>query len=339
MAIGAERLSVKDLTKHFTTDDGVIRAVDGVSFRVNAGEIYGFIGLSGAGKSTLIRCINLLERPDKGTVIFDGVNMTKLDDKALIAQRRHIGMIFQHFNLFRQKTVFENIAYPLRLEGKKKHEIDRDVNELLGYVDLTDKSSAYPAELSGGQKQRVAIARALAMKPKLLLSDEGTSALDPETTQSILELLRRTVNDLGIAVVLITHQMEVAKVICDRIGVLEEGKLIEEGTVESLFVSPKQERTVRFIQSLADEPVDIGVEALNSGRLFRITYPDDAARRPIISDLIRTHNVDVNILAGNINALRKGKVGYLTVELVGDPEEIAAAIRFLSEQHINVEEV
>jgi len=339
MKSGGILLTAKNVTKRFETDDGLLHAVNDVSFDVRQGEIFGFIGLSGAGKSTLVRCLNLLERPDEGTIYFDGQDITTLSEKDLSLARRKMGMIFQHFNLFYQKNVFENIAYPLRLNGHTKEEIDARVMELLDYVDLADKKTAYPSELSGGQKQRVAIARALSTNPKLILSDEGTSALDPETTRSILQLLRRSVNEFGVTVILITHQMEVAKSICDRIGVLEDGRLIEEGPVEQLFVSPKQARTIRFIQSLEEEIEEDDLEALSGGRLFRLTFPGDSSRKPILSDLIRRFPVDVNFLAGNINVVRSGKVGYLTVEISGEPEEIENSLAFLTKNGVNHEEV
>lgn len=332
-------LRVKNLTKRFQTEDGVLHAVNDVSFEVHQGEILGFIGLSGAGKSTLVRCLNLLERPDAGSIYFDGQEMTALSEKELGHARKKMGMIFQHFNLFRQKNVFENIAYPLRLNGHSKAAIEARVRELLAYVDLEEKKTAYPSELSGGQKQRVAIARALATNPKLILSDEGTSALDPETTLSILQLLRKSVNELGVTVILITHQMEVAKSICDRIGVLEDGQLIEEGSVEQLFLTPKEPRTIRFIQSLEEEIEEADLKALSGGRIFRLTFPGDSSRKPILSALIRKIPVDVNFLAGNINVVRSGKVGYLTVEISGDPESIELSLAFLKTNGVNHEEV
>ncbi|HHU13066.1 MAG TPA: ATP-binding cassette domain-containing protein [Clostridiaceae bacterium] len=336
---GRALLTASHLSKHFTTEDGLLHAVNDVSFEVKQGEIFGFIGLSGAGKSTLVRCLNLLERPDAGQIIFDGQDMTELNPQGLILARRKMGMIFQHFNLFLQKSVYQNIAYPLYLAGEKEDRIRDRVMTMLDYVDLKDKSAAYPSELSGGQKQRVAIARALAANPKLILSDEGTSALDPETTRSILTLLRKSVQDLGVTVILITHQMEVAKSICDRIAVMEDGRLIEEGPVEQLFVSPKQQRTIRFIQTLEDEIGEQDLKALSGGRVFRLTFPGESARQPILSNLIRRFDVEVNVLAGNINVVRSGKIGYLTIEMAGDPAVVEAGLQFLTDQDVNVEEV
>lgn len=332
-------LKVKNISKHFDTDEGTLHAVKNVTFEVRQGEIFGFIGLSGAGKSTLVRCLNLLERPDEGSVLFNDQEITTLSERELADARRQMGMIFQHFNLFQQKNVFDNVAYPLRLVGTSENEIRKRVLDLLDYVDLSEKRKAYPSQLSGGQKQRVAIARALATNPKLILSDEGTSALDPETTSSILALLRKTVNDLGIGVILITHQMEVAKSICDRIGVMEDGLLIEEGPVEQLFVSPKHARTIRFIQTLQDEVEEASVEALSGGRVFRLTFPGDTVRKPILSNLIRRYPIDVNFLAGNINVVRTGEVGYLTIELSGESDAVQASLHYLAEHQVNVEEV
>ena len=306
-------LKVEHISKTFQTDKGEVKAVRDVSFEVADGEIYGLIGLSGAGKSTVVRCLNLLERPEEGTIYFNGENLASLPDRELRKRRKDIGMIFQHFNLFEQKNVFENIAFPLRRLRMDSTEIKKRADELLQYIDLEEKREAYPSELSGGQKQRVAIARALATNPKLILSDEGTSALDPETTQSILTLLKDSVKKFGVSIVMITHQMEVAKEICDRIGVMEGGEIIEEGTVEELFLHPKEKRTFKFIQKLRDEVEDISVDAYE-GKLYRLSFDNVNVSTPVISHLSRLFDVDINILAGNMNALRSGQVGYLIIE-------------------------
>lgn len=329
-------LKVEHISKTFQTDKGEVKAVRDVSFEVADGEIYGLIGLSGAGKSTVVRCLNLLERPEEGTIYFNGENLASLPDRELRKRRKDIGMIFQHFNLFEQKNVFENIAFPLRRLRMNSTEIKKRTDELLQYIDLEEKREAYPSELSGGQKQRVAIARALATNPKLILSDEGTSALDPETTQSILTLLKDSVKKFGVSIVMITHQMEVAKEICDRIGVMEGGEIIEEGTVEELFLHPKEKRTFKFIQKLRDEVEDISVDAYE-GKLYRLSFDNVNVSTPVISHLSRLFDVDINILAGNMNALRSGQVGYLIIEFLGAEEEKDKAIAYLGEQGVYVE--
>ena len=322
------------LSKTFHTDKGTVEAVKDVSFEVQDGEIYGLIGLSGAGKSTLVRCLNLLERPDEGRVLFEGEDMTAMNEKTLNEKRREIGMIFQHFNLFHQRTVYENIAFPLRRLGKSSGEIDARVKELLAYVDLADKKDAYPSEISGGQKQRVAIARALATRPKLLLSDEGTSALDPRTTADILDLLKKSAKELGLTIVLITHQMEVAKKICDRIAVMEEGRIIEEGRVQDLFLRPKMRLTKELVERTVDEAEEYGDFGGNS---YRLSFNDASVGEPIISRLVREYHVDVNLRGGNMNALRTGNVGYLIVDLIGEPDEIDRALQHLDELGVIVE--
>lgn len=327
-------LKVEHLSKTFHTDKGAVEAVKDVSFEVREGEIYGLIGLSGAGKSTLVRCLNLLERPDEGRVLFEGEDMTAMNENTLNDKRKEIGMIFQHFNLFHQRTVYENIAFPLRRLGKSSSEIDARVKELLAYVDLADKKDAYPSEISGGQKQRVAIARALATRPKLLLSDEGTSALDPRTTADILDLLKKSAKELGLTIVLITHQMEVAKKICDRIAVMEEGRIIEEGSVQDLFLRPKMRLTKELVERTVDEAEEYGDFGGNS---YRLSFNDASVGEPIISRLVREYHVDVNLRGGNMNALRTGNVGYLIVDLIGEPDEIDRALKHLDELGVIVE--
>ena len=327
-------LRVEHLSKNFHTDKGVVKAVKDVSFEVQDGEIFGLIGLSGAGKSTLVRCLNLLERPDEGKVLFEGEDMTAMNEKTLNEKRKEIGMIFQHFNLFHQRTVYENIAFPLRRLGKSASEIDARVKELLAYVDLSEKKDAYPSEISGGQKQRVASARALATMPKLLLSDEGTSALDPRTTADILDLLKKSAKELGLTIVLITHQMEVAKKICDRIAVMEEGRIIEEGTVQDLFLRPKMRLTKELVERTVDDTEEYGDFG---GKSYRLSFNDASVGEPIISRLVREYNVDVNLRGGNMNALRTGNVGYLIVDLIGEPEEIDRALTHLDELGVIVE--
>jgi len=243
-------IEIKNLTKIYSAKKKQVVGVDDVSLTIRNGEIFGIIGYSGAGKSTLLRCLNLLERPTSGQVIIDGVDLTALNDKQLRQARLKIGMIFQHFYLVSSKTVFENVAFALKAAKKPKNEIEKRVNELLEMVGLSDKRDAYPSQLSGGQKQRVGIARALANDPTVLLCDEATSALDPSTTKSILDLLKKINRELGITIVLITHEMEVVKDICDRVAVMQNGKIIELGTVYDIFTNPKEELTKSFINSV-----------------------------------------------------------------------------------------
>lgn len=333
-------IKVRNLTKDFKVEDKTFRAVDNVSFDVEKGEVYGIIGLSGAGKSTLVRCLNFLEKPSSGTVEIDGVKLNGLDKKDLLKLRQNIGMIFQGFNLFHQRTVAENIAYPLEIIGLSKHEIQERVAEMLEFVDLVDRKNHYPSEISGGQKQRVAIARALATKPKVLLSDESTSALDPANTEQILNLLKSSVDKFGMTVVLITHQMEVAKNICDRIAVMERGAVIEEGDVEDIFNNPKTDRTKSFIRSLpgyVDE--DIFNPADFHGRIFQLNFKGENTTQPIINEVMKSSKCSVNIISGNMNTVRSDeKVGYLILEIDGEPADIDETVRKLAEKVV-VEEI
>ena len=332
-------IKVRNLVKDFKTEYGTFRAIDDVSFEVEKGQVFGIIGLSGAGKSTLVRCLNRLEEPTSGTVDIDGVCINDLNKRSLLETRRNIGMIFQNFNLFNQSTVYENIAYPLEIIGMDKKDIEATVEEMLDFIDLKEKRNSYPSEISGGQKQRVAIARALATKPKILLSDESTSALDPANTEQILNLLKSSVERYNMTIIMITHQMEVAKNICDRIAVMEDGKIIESDTVENIFKNPKTDRTKSFIKGLPDAIED---QIFNpnefTGKLLRLHFDSTIAKRPIVNDLIKHSNCTVNILSGNINRLTKGDVsGYLTIELDGSDEDIEAAILELTEQNVGVE--
>ncbi|TJX15127.1 ATP-binding cassette domain-containing protein [Tissierella creatinini] len=331
-------IDIQNLSKKYISGKDHLVAVKNVNLQVNKGEIFGIIGLSGAGKSTLIRCINRLEEPTEGRIFIENVDITRLDKESLRLMRKEIGMIFQHFNLLNQKNVYDNIAFPLQLEGWAKSEIDKRVNELLEYVELTDKKLAFPSQLSGGQKQRVAIARAIANNPKLLLSDEGTSALDPRTTKSILSLLNRIRTELGITIVMITHQMEVVKEVCDRVAIMENGEVVEINTVQNLFRDPKTKTAATFINTIA---TDVEEEIISpnglKGTLIRLSYLGESAKRPIISKVIRNFNVDVNILSGNINKLHETNVGHLILELIGNEDEIKKTISYLQDENVHVE--
>ena len=331
-------IKLDNVTKEFSTANAQIIAVENVSINIKKAEIYGIIGSSGAGKSTLIRCLNRLEEPSSGKITIDNIDITSLDKESLRKQRKEIGMIFQHFNLLAQKTVYENIAFPLYLENWKKKDVENRVDELLSFVELEDKKQSYPSELSGGQKQRVAIARAIANNPKVLLSDEGTSALDPQTTKSILNLLKKIRDEFGLTIVMITHQMEVVKQVCDKVAIMEKGKVIEENTVENLFKSPKTKIAKSFISSIHSS---LDEEVLNprdfKGKLIRLAFMGESSKKPIVSRLIKTFNIDVNILSGSIDTLQATNVGHLILELIGEGREVEKVLDYLENENVNVE--
>ena len=338
-------IELKNLQKTYQGDNGSLEALRGVSVHVRQGEIFGVIGKSGAGKSTLIRCINMLERPTTGSVIVDGEELTTMPERQLRDVRKKIGMIFQHFNLLSSRTVFDNVAFPLELAGKTTTEIEAAVTPLLELVGLADKRNQYPAQLSGGQKQRVGIARALANRPKVLLCDEATSALDPQTTHSILELLKDINQKFNLTIVIITHEMQVIKEICDRVAVIENGLIIEEGSVIDLFVRPQTATTKDFIRTIVSHDLpDIFAEIPfsdtplpGSNLMLRLSFIGASANEPIIAGLIRRFNVDVNILFGNIDHLKATPFGTLLVEVSGEDAAIQAALQYLQEIELGIE--
>ncbi|NLJ74516.1 MAG: methionine ABC transporter ATP-binding protein [Firmicutes bacterium] len=328
-------IRLKGVTKTF---DGktTVHALRGIDLHIPAGQIFGIIGQSGAGKSTLIRCINMLEKPDQGQVWVDGVLMNELPPAELRQERKKIGMIFQHFNLLSSRTVAGNIAFPLEIAGAKRSTIESTVNELLALVGLEDKANAYPAQLSGGQKQRVGIARALATKPRILLCDEATSALDPETTKSVLQLLKTINQELGLTIVLITHEMTVIQEICDTVAVLEDGVVQEWGPVVQVFTRPKAESTKRMIRGSIS--TQIPQELMGSEKtLLKLSFVGQLAHEPVISQMIRKYSVDANILFGKIDQMKDIPFGMLLVELSGSPEHIQDAIHFLQAQDVELE--
>lgn len=334
-------IEVKNLVKEYQTPDGVISAIDDISFDVKEGEVYGIIGLSGAGKSTVVRCLNFLEKPTSGEIKVDGELLNDLSPEELLKSRQNIGMIFQHFNLFEQQTVYDNIAFPLEILGLSKGEIEERVLDMLDFVGLTERKNVYPSQLSGGQKQRVAIARALATKPKILLSDESTSALDPDNTQDILNLLKESVEKYNMTIVMITHQMEVAKNICHRIAVMEDGKIIEENTVENIFRAPKTARTRSFIDSLPDytEEKTISKDSFD-GKLIRLNFSEETSKEPIVQEIMSSSPGQINIISGNLSTLGTGAtVGHLVVEIKGTEEEIENIGLQFSMKNIIVEEI
>ena len=313
-----------------------VHALKGIDLQIPEGEIFGVIGQSGAGKSTLIRCINMLEKPDQGEVWVNGTLMNSLSPKELRIARKKIGMIFQHFNLLNSRTVADNIAFPLELAGASQQLIDEKVGSLTKLVGLSDKLQAYPHQLSGGQKQRVGIARALATEPTLLLCDEATSALDPETTTSVLRLLQEINKSLKLTIVLITHEMAVIQEICDQVAVLEDGVLQEVGPVVEVFTRPRSKATQRMLQGFLTSKFPTELQE-PSNTLLRLTFVDEKAHQPIISQMIRSFQIDVNILFGRIDQMKATPFGMLLVELAGTPGQVEDAINFLKEKQIEVE--
>ncbi|MCW2480370.1 methionine ABC transporter ATP-binding protein MetN [Candidatus Symbiopectobacterium sp. NZEC135] len=338
-------IKLSNITKIFQQKGRTITALDNVSLYVPAGQIYGVIGASGAGKSTLIRCVNLLERPTHGEILVDDQDLMALSEAQLTKARRQIGMIFQHFNLLASRTVFGNVALPLELDTTPKSEITRRVNELLELVGLSDKHDAYPANLSGGQKQRVAIARALASNPKVLLCDEATSALDPATTRSILELLKDINRRLGITILLITHEMDVVKRICDQVAVISGGQLIEQDTVSEVFSHPKTPLAQTFIQSTLhlDIPEDYQSRLIAAPHndqntpLLRLEFTGQSVDAPLLSTIARRFNVNNNIISAQMDYAGGVKFGIMLAEMHGEEQDTVAAIAFLQEHHVKVE--
>ncbi|WP_350306772.1 methionine ABC transporter ATP-binding protein MetN [Photorhabdus viridis] len=332
------------INKIFQQGARSINALSDISLHVPQGQIYGVIGSSGAGKSTLIRCVNMLERPTSGQILVDGQDLTILSDSDLTHARRRIGMIFQHFNLLSSRTVFGNIALPLELDNVPKAEIKKRVDELLELVGLADKHDAYPANLSGGQKQRVAIARALANSPKVLLCDEATSALDPATTRSILELLKDINRRLGLTILLITHEMDVVKRICDQVAVISGGQLIEQDIVSEVFSHPKTPIAQAFIQSTLhlDIPEDY-VQKMQStpapelSPLLKLEFTGQSVDAPLISMAVRRFDIDMNILSSQIDYAGGVKFGVMLAELHGENGGVESTIKFLQDHHVKVE--
>ncbi|MFC4408835.1 methionine ABC transporter ATP-binding protein [Chungangia koreensis] len=335
-------IEFKQAAKTFRLANREVHAVKEVSLSVEQGEIFGIIGFSGAGKSTLLRLVNMLERPTSGTVSVQGVDVASLSQKELRKLRRRIGMIFQNFNLFNSRTVAGNVAYPLKLAGVPKKEINERVAELLRFVGLSDKANDYPEQLSGGQKQRVGIARALATSPDILICDEATSALDPDTTAEILKLLKKVNKDLGLTILLITHEMNVIQTICDRVAVMENGEVIEQGSVFDTFTDPQHSTTQRFIESVQkDRPSD---HLLNEWRerggkrLYRVIFKGEVAGDPVLSRVTRKYGVDVNIVYGSVRELQQKLIGNLLVSFEGDETLIQQVISDLNNM-VEIEEV
>ncbi|MFE6166585.1 methionine ABC transporter ATP-binding protein [Viridibacillus arvi] len=322
-------LEIQNLTKVYKTKKGTVTGVDNVSLTIDKGEVFGIVGYSGAGKSSLLRCINLLERPTSGSIIVNGQDLTKLKGEQLRKARLKIGMIFQHFYLISQKTVGENIEFALKAAATPPKQIKARVKELLEMVGLSEKIDVYPAQLSGGQKQRVGIARALANNPSVLLCDEATSALDPKTTVSILRLLKKINRELNITIILITHEMDVVKEICDRMVIMQDGRVIEEGEVYDVFANPVEPLTQEFISSVVSFELPPTILKGVTGEIVKVLFKGDVAGEGVISDMIQNFEVRGNFLHGTIEYIQEKPLGIFLMELQGQPDNVGRAISYM----------
>lgn len=342
MGNDAAIISLKGLTKEFGSGADVFKALDEVDLDIRKGEIFGIIGMSGAGKSTLVRCINLLERPTTGSVMFEDRDLTTISDSDLNKSRRSMGMIFQQFNLLMQRSVLRNVCFPLELTKTPKKEAEKRAMELLDLVDLKEKAGAYPSQLSGGQKQRVAIARALASNPKVLLCDEATSALDPKTTESILALLKEINRKLGVTIIVITHEMRVVQQICDRVAIIDGGKIAEFGDVVDIFSNPKT-AAAKFLVYPGDKAKNTiaAVSDTNkkSGKMLRIVFDGLSSYEPVISNMTLACQAPVNIMFANTQDIGGQAVGQMLVQLPDDAQQIADIMEYLTMHDVNFEEV
>ena len=338
-------IEIKNLHKIFDTPAGKVVALDGIDLSIDKGEIFGIIGMSGAGKSTLVRCINLLERPTEGAVIVEGEDITKLSNAQLRKKRRKIAMIFQLFNLMKSRTIYANVAFPLKGSGLSRKEKREKVMKLLSLVGLENRAKAYPSQLSGGQKQRVAIARALANDPSVLLCDEATSALDPQTTQDILNLLKELNEKLGLTIIIITHEMAVVKEVCTRVAVTEDGRVKETGGIYEVFSNPQTPITKRFIATtsnmnriyevLENKPEVLGVKP--GDVVATLEFDSESSGEAMISYLSREYGVNINIIFGNVELLAGTPFGKLVVAFRGDKQAVENSLKTLSEHHIRTE--
>ena len=328
------QIELRGLSKVYQIPGGEVQALNNINLAIEQGDIYGIIGMSGAGKSTLIRCLNRLDTPTDGQVLIDGQNILAMSKKQLLQTRRRMAMIFQQFNLLMQKSVARNVRYPLEIAGAPKKQANERVMELLKIVGLEEKANAYPAQLSGGQTQRVAIARALASNPEMLLCDEATSALDPMTTQSILELLKKINAELGITVVLITHEMAVIRQICNKVAILDGGKLVEQGTVDDVFMHTKSAAGKRLFGILPENEDDVP-----SQPALRIVFDGSAADQPVISRLVKDLGFDVNILAADMHQFNGKTYGQMMVARPEDPAELKQVQDYLAKAGLTTEEV
>ena len=335
-------IELQNVCKEFTQDDLKIQALNDINLSIEENDIYGIIGMSGAGKSTLVRCLNYLEKPTSGTVIVDGEKLGSLSEVQLREKRSQIAMIFQHFNLLMQKTVIDNVMFPLKIKGVKKTEAKAKAMEYLKTVGLEDKAKAYPAQLSGGQKQRVAIARALACNPKILLCDEATSALDPQTTDSILSLLKEINQNTGITIVIITHQMSVVETICNKVAIIDNGELVEKGLVQDIFANPKSRAAKKLIfggETEEMESVRHYADIPEKGKTIRIVFSETSSFEPVVSDLILQFNMPVNILHANTKNVGGLAKGDMVITLPEDKHIQVDMIEFLKKKGLEVQEV
>lgn len=337
-------IEFQNVSKIFKTKECEVKALENVSLTIEDGDIYGIIGFSGAGKSTLIRTINALEVPTSGKVLVDGEDINALKQSKLRQKRKKIGMIFQQFNLLETKTVYENIALPLVLNHVPKDQIKKKVQEVLEYVELTDKKDVYPSKLSGGQKQRVGIARALATDSSILLSDESTSALDPKMTKAILKLLKRINKELGITIVLITHEMNVIQSICHHVAVMESGRVVEKGNVLDVFSEPQQEITKNFVKTVINDSVpELLIESIRSekknNKLLKLKFLDSDSTESVLSGVNKKFDVETNILFANISEIQERVLGIIIVQIIGAKNEIEGAQKYFSEHGVGYKEI
>lgn len=337
---------IENLYKSFDTKDGTVEALKNVNLSIESGDIYGIIGMSGAGKSTLVRCINFLEVPTKGRVLINGKSLGDYTSRELRKQREDIGMIFQHFNLLMQKNVLENVCFPLYIQGKSKKDARKRAKELLDIVGLGDRTGAFPAQLSGGQKQRVAIARALASDPKILLCDEATSALDPQTTSSILALLKDINQRFNITIVIITHQMSVVREICSHVAIVKGGEVAEQGTVEDIFTHPKTAVARELLKNdVGDDGEEKrgtaagGKEIIKSGEKIRIVFSENSAFEPVIANLILNFNEPINILKADTKNVGGVAKGEMVLEFAPDCTKNKEMKQYLLDRGLEIEEV
>ena len=336
------QIDLNNLVRVYNSADGLskVAAVNDISLTIPSNQIFGIIGKSGAGKSSLVRLISMMEKPDSGEVLYDGQRVDNLDEKELVMRRRRIGMIFQNFNLFSSRSAGQNIAYPMEICGMPKDEIDRRVDELLEIVELSDRKNARISTLSGGQKQRIAIARALANKPDVLFCDEATSALDPQTTTSILNLIRKIQSQMNLTVVMITHQMEVVRDACSQVAVINEGKLVEVGSVNDIFLNPKSPVTKDFISHIGrDRKADASgsdiIRWSNEGGEYELSFPSDKQGAPVLSNVAKKFDVEFNIRAAGVQHLTNGDIGKMIVDFTGF--QVSEALEYLRKQNIIVE--
>ncbi|AYA78506.1 methionine ABC transporter ATP-binding protein [Bacillus sp. Y1] len=336
-------IEMKGVYKTYQRKNVLTDALKGIDLQIQEGDIFGVIGYSGAGKSTLVRLVNYLEHPTKGDVIVDGQVLAHLSKEQLRAMKKQIGMIFQHFNLLESKTIFDNVAIPLVLSKRAKQEIKARVMELLEFVGLSDKAKSYPKELSGGQKQRVGIARALACNPKILLCDEATSALDPQTTQSILQLLKKINTDYKITIMIITHEMSVIQEVCNRVAVMEDGRIIEQGSVLDVFGHPKHPTSKNFVKTVIHNSIPNSVKRnvihSENSRVFRLEVKGDTASEPIIYQLLKNYDVKVNILFANMTEIQETTLVIMYLQFEGETDAIEKAIAFVRGKVTGIEEV